>query len=135
MQRAQTSERAALEAALTADGLAFQAGRDGQVSVNDPSHGPPPSIFIGRRAELTGDAVTVLVAIATDRSGLLALSVTETDYSPDGSRRQSQVGLSPVFRSQDGGFHVETYGGRLVGEGEFTTYFWTLAAYRLGVDE
>ena len=135
MERAQISDRTAFEPVFIADGSAFQGPQGGEVTVNDPLHGPAPSLFIcRRRAEPTGDRVTVLVRIGSDRPGLLALSVTETDYSSDGTESQSQVRLAPVFRSPDG-FHVETHVGRLVGEGEFTTYFWTLAGYRLGVDE
>jgi hypothetical protein len=135
MERARTSEWSAFEAAFTADGSAFQ-GHDGQVIVNDPEHAPAPSIVIRRRRpDTNGESVSVLITIASDRPGLLAVSVTETDYSSEGTARQSQVHLAPVFRSPNGGFHIETHVGRLVAEGEFTTYFWTLAGYRLGVDE
>src|SRR5262249_33617068 len=126
MERARTSDRAAFEAVFIADGAALhnQGGQGGHVPVNHPLHRPAPSLFIRRRHdEPDGQGVTVLVTIDSDRPGLLALSVTETDYSSEGTATASQVRLAPVFRSPNSGFHVETHVGRLVSEGEFTTYF------------
>ncbi len=136
MERAKSSDREAFAAALNADGLAFQAAHQGDVSVNDPARGPVPGISIRRERSDPPGAITLFVTIDADRFDWLAISVTEAEFSSD--RRVAElprVEFAPVFKSSDGGFFVETHVGRLVAIGEVAQYFWTLASARLELDE
>jgi len=132
IERAGPSDREAFAAALNADALGFEGGDDGDVAVGEAAYGPPPTIAIRRRREDPTRSILVVVTIDPGQTGWLACSVVATEYAADGKPTASRTLLTPIMKSSTGEFLVETHVGRLVGAGEYTQYFWTLAGAQLG---
>ena len=76
----------------------------------------------------------VLAAVDAAQTEWLALSVTATEYAANGDAMAPLALVVPVMKSSTGEFFVQTHVGRLVGAGEYTDYFWTVAGAHLGLD-
>jgi len=132
MERAEPSDREAFAAVLHADALGFEVGDDGDITISDPAYGPAPTLAIHRARQDPPRAITVVVAIDAGQAGWLACSVVATEYGADGAPLAPRTQVTPIMKSSDGEFFVETHVGRLVAAGEYTQYFWTLAGAQLG---
>ena len=135
MERARTSDHEAFTAALVADARAFARGHDGQVSVADGTAGSAPAVTIARAtAGSSPSTFTIRLSVGEDPEGRLALSVDEREHL-HGTAPATTSRFVPVLRDAAGAFYLLTHVGRIVAAGEFSEYFWTVAAARLDLED